>query len=574
MSFTTDNKYMASFEQSLTKDLPWLLFSIVGVVIILLLLFIPFTIKGQVLEPKINRYVEYSDPIEYARNGPYGWEAAYSKGRAEDIVNYRKEVAPLSPDRFIRRIKMLFGVDITGHMDDKGHFYFSELVAVFPESQLVRIQQELSASGVLYLENMVYIPEKRTYVVKSEDWYDIFDPDDVGYFASNPREFTFSDILLYCKWIYYSDMEAYGKLRKGDLAAPPYEESEAWEKVNQITNKHLGAAKFDVRDRDADNKDYITNPCDNLKGRIFPPLRKDVEFIRTLNTVGRERVINNISETTRYNLDFDPVPDVVQRFFSEEEYDECIRPFALCYRASEDEYYFVTKPRVDSLRYDPYIMGILRMKTYLMVPSYVRIMGSSIRDFLREHRAEFEKYDYFGYTLFRQMAKTGKVNNSQIGVPHTATSLSTASLRIDPQNSGIVFDSLHSDELFTVYDMGYDDYYLAQCAKPVEEWDKRDGNGYAMCTGRLERVWGYVRKKEVMLRPGNDPSGIRPFIDWGIVSDADGYVNLRDKSDPSRIISEIPSGEWVKILSYDMKNYLIETRDGTQGRIHKSRIIW
>ena len=552
-----------------------LLFSIVGVVIILLLLFIPFTLEGQVLEPKINRYVEYSDPIEYTRNGSYGWEAAYSKGRAEDIVNYRKEVAPLSPDRFIRRIKILFGVDITGHMDDKGHFYFSELIAVFPESQLVRIQQKLSAERVPYLENMVYIPEKRTYVVKSDDWHTIIDGVNEPYYEPYPRELSFSDILLYCKWIYYSDREAYGKLRKGDLAADSYKDRDGWgNSANQITNKHLSAAKFDARDRDADNEYYITSPCDNLKGRIFPPLREDVEFIRVLNTVGRERVINNISETNYYDLDFDPVPDVVQIFFGEEKYDSFDRPFALCYQASEDEYYFVTKPRVDSLRYDPYIMEIMRMATYLMVPNYVRIMGSSIRDFLREHRAEFEKYDYFGYTLFRQMAKTGKVNNSQIGVPHTATSLSTASLRIDPQNSGIVFDSLHSDELFTVYDMGYDDYYLAQCAKPVEEWDKRDGNGYAMCTGRLERVWGYVRKKEVMLRPGNDPSGIRPFIDWGIVSDADGYVNLRDKSDPSRIISEIPSGEWVKILSYDMKNYLIETRDGTQGRIHKSRIIW
>ena len=551
-----------------------LLFSIAGVVILLLLFFIPFTLKGQVSEPKINHYVEYSDPIEYARNGPYGWEAAYNKGNAEDIVNYRREVAPLSPGRFIRRIKMLFGVDITGHTDDKGHFYFSELIAIFPESQLVRIQQELSAERVPSLENMVYIPEKRTYVVKSDDWYDIRYPDDANCLIPRLRELSFSDILLYCKWIYYSDMEAYGKLRKGDLAAPPYEESETWAKVNQITNKHLGAAKFDVRDRDADNEDYVSSPFDNEDDGLYSPLGDDVKFIRVLNTVGRDRVINNISETPRYNLDFDPVPNAVRVIFGEKKYDELHRPFALCYQVSEDEYNFVTKPPVDSLRYNPYMIAFLFTKIYLMVPNYVRIMGGSIRDFLREHKAEFEKYDYFGYTLFRQMAKTGKVDNSRIGVPHTATSLSTASLRIDPQNSSIVFDTLQSGELFTVYDMGYDDYYLAQCARPIEEWDKRDENGYAMCTGRLERVWGYVRKKEVMLRPGGKPSVIRPFIDWGIVSDADGYVNLRDKSDPSRIVEEIPSGTWVKILSYDMKNYLVETQDGTQGRIHKSRIIW
>lgn len=549
-----------------------LLFSIAGVVILLLLFFIPFTLKGQVSEPKINHYVEYSDPIEYARNGPYGWEAAYNKGHAEDIVNYRKEVAPLSPDRFIRRIKMLFGVDITGHTDDKGHFYFSELVAIFPESQLVRIQQELSADCVPYTENMVYIPDKHTYVVKSDVWHAIIYPDDEPYYESYPRELSFSDILLYCKWIYYSDMEAYGKLRKSDLAAGSYEDHDGWSKANQITNKHLGAAKFDVRDRDTDNEQYLSSPYDN--DELYSPLNDDVMFIRALNTVGRDRVINNISETTRYDLGFDPVPNAVQVFFGDRKYDQFNRPFALCNRVSADEYHFVTKPLADSLRYNPYMMMFLFTKNYLMVPKYVSIMGSSIRDFLREHKAEFEKYDYFGYTLFRQMAKTGKVDNSQLGVPHTATSLGTVSLKIDPQNSSIVFDSLQSSELFTVYDMGYDDYYLAQCAKPIEEWNKRDENGYAMCTGRLERVWGYVRKKEVMLRPGGIPCNIRPFIDWGIVSDADGYTNLRDKSDASRIVEQIPSGTWVKIISYDMKNYLVETQDGIQGRIHKSRIIW
>lgn len=551
-----------------------LFFSIMGVIILLLILFMPATLKAQTFKSKINHYVEYSDPIEYAGKGLYGWEAAYSKGHVEDIGEYRKEIATLSPERFVRRIKMLFGVDITGHIDDKGHFYFSELIAIFPESQLIRIQQELSASCVPYLKNMVYIPEKRTYVVKSHDWYAIRYPDDEPYLQPNPREISFSDILLYCKWIYYNDMEAYGKLREGDLCAPLYEESDGWgREPNQITNKHLGAARFDVRDRASGNSSYSPIPND-LRIELFPPIREDVEFIQALNTVGRERITNNIDETNYYDLDFDPLPESVGAYFHpDERYDQWVRPFALCFQRNADEFCFVEKSPADSLRYNPYLMGFLIVNRYLTVPKYVSIMGGSIRDFLREHKAEFEKYDYFGCTLIREMAKTGEVDNSNIGVPHTAMAPNAASLRLDPQDGSIVFDTLHGDELFTVYEMGYDNYYLAQCVKPIEEWDKRDENGYAMCTGRMERVWGYVHKKDVILAT-SEQTPVRPFIDWGVVSDADGYVNLRDKSDASKIIEKIPSEQWVKILSYDMRNYLIETKEGTQGRIHKSRVIW
>lgn len=552
------------------------LFCVAFLVIVALL--IPTGALAQTRKPEIRHYIEYTDPIEYGQNGPYGWEDFYNKTTPDDIEKYRKEVAPLSPERFIRRIKMLFGVDITGHIDDMGHFYFSELVAIFPQSQLVRIQEYDSGGTERNVpQEASYIPEKKIYTlhIDSENNGN-GDEEEIMSFEPCIREFPFSDIELYCKWIYYSDKDAYTQLRKIDAQAPRYEETEGFGKrLNQITNKHLGAARFDVRDRAQDHGPYYPFPGDDRNG-LYPPLDRDVRFIQHQNTAGRIRVENNIAETNFYNLDFDVMPIIVEAYNEEctgkNSDGERVRP-VLSYRPNAEETNYVVKPTVDSLRYTPPIMGFLGINIYLTVPNYVSLMGASVRDFLREHKSEFEKYDYFGYTLLRQLARTGKVDNSQIGVPHTARALNATSLRLDPQQSSIVFDSLQNDELFTVFEMGYDKYYLAQCAKPVEEWNKRDENGYAMCTGRLERVWGYVPKKEVvLLSEGQSP--IRPFVDWGIVSDADGYTNLRDKDDTRKVIEQLPSGEWVKILSYDMNYYLVETPTGTTGRIHKSRIIW
>lgn len=119
-----------------------LIFSIISIAILAFLLLMPIALKAQTLKPKIKHYIEYTEPIEYLSEPLVGWSAFYGVSSADDAVKYRKEVAPLSMDRFIRRIKMLFGVDITGHMDDdKGHLYFSEYVAVFPSTQLVKIKQ-------------------------------------------------------------------------------------------------------------------------------------------------------------------------------------------------------------------------------------------------------------------------------------------------------------------------------------------------------------------------------------------------------------------------------------------------
>ncbi|WP_160139944.1 SH3 domain-containing protein [Chryseobacterium sp. c4a] len=57
------------------------------------------------------------------------------------------------------------------------------------------------------------------------------------------------------------------------------------------------------------------------------------------------------------------------------------------------------------------------------------------------------------------------------------------------------------------------------------------------------------------------------------ISDPDGYTNLRkDKNTASEVLQKIKSGEKVNVLDQNGDWWLIETKDGKQGYIHKSRI--
>lgn len=64
------------------------------------------------------------------------------------------------------------------------------------------------------------------------------------------------------------------------------------------------------------------------------------------------------------------------------------------------------------------------------------------------------------------------------------------------------------------------------------------------------------------------------FVDWGVVTDAEGSVNLRDQTDASKIIGKVESGEWVKVVEDAGSYYVVKTWAGVRGRIHKSRISW
>ena len=57
------------------------------------------------------------------------------------------------------------------------------------------------------------------------------------------------------------------------------------------------------------------------------------------------------------------------------------------------------------------------------------------------------------------------------------------------------------------------------------------------------------------------------------IEDPDGYSNIRaDKSTSSKILSKVKSGEKIDVLDDTSNWYLIKTKEGLKGYVHKSRI--
>ncbi|KPH14197.1 SH3 domain-containing protein [Chryseobacterium sp. ERMR1:04] len=57
------------------------------------------------------------------------------------------------------------------------------------------------------------------------------------------------------------------------------------------------------------------------------------------------------------------------------------------------------------------------------------------------------------------------------------------------------------------------------------------------------------------------------------IEDSDGYTNLRkDKNASSEVLQKIKSGEHINILDNSGDWFLVETKEGKQGYVHKSRV--
>lgn len=58
-----------------------------------------------------------------------------------------------------------------------------------------------------------------------------------------------------------------------------------------------------------------------------------------------------------------------------------------------------------------------------------------------------------------------------------------------------------------------------------------------------------------------------------IIRDPDGYTNLRkDKNTSSDILQKVKSGEHIEVLDNTGDWFLVKTKEGKEGYIHKSRI--
>jgi len=199
----------------------------------------------------------------------------------------------------------------------------------------------------------------------------------------------------------------------------------------------------------------------------------------------------------------------------------------------------------------------------------------SIRELIRSN-------NYYGYAILREfcenleremptLEKVGSSFSAQVVNPK-------ALLYLEPYPDSYDIDTLFASEIFKAYEMGYDDYYLVEVVKPVES-PVAGPDGYAMILDRTETVYGYVRKVEVKevseaeieFQKIKNLSGAPKH---GFINDPDGFVNIRkEQNSESEIVGKIKEKEIFLYWQIPGSNWwYVQTYDNISGFVYQSRI--
>jgi hypothetical protein len=197
----------------------------------------------------------------------------------------------------------------------------------------------------------------------------------------------------------------------------------------------------------------------------------------------------------------------------------------------------------------------------------------AVRDSIRNN-------DYYGYAILREfcenpMRETSTLEKTGASFKGTVKE-NSALLYLEPFAGSYDIDIIRPDETFKAYEMGHDDYYFVEVIKPVES-PVAGPDGYAMILDRTETVYGYLKKSEV--REYTDADTLRQTADTaksklGKINDPDGYVNIRrEMNAQSEILGKIQKKD---VFSYwevlDSNWCVVKTQDGIFGFVYKDRI--
>lgn len=198
-----------------------------------------------------------------------------------------------------------------------------------------------------------------------------------------------------------------------------------------------------------------------------------------------------------------------------------------------------------------------------------------------EFIANIKSNSYYGYAILREfcenpmreMPTLEKIGTNFIARVKDKNTL----LLLEPFADSFDIDTVQPNETFKAYEMGHDDYYFIEIEKPVES-PVADRDGYAMILDRKETVYGYLPKKQVIEYTSQDVLQENTYMDKsqskrGVINDKDGYVNIRKEPDTqSEIVGKIRDKEIFNYWPTYTNWYIIETKDGIRGYVYKDRI--
>ena len=197
-------------------------------------------------------------------------------------------------------------------------------------------------------------------------------------------------------------------------------------------------------------------------------------------------------------------------------------------------------------------------------------------------REQIRSNNYYGYAILREfcenperemptLEKVGTSFNAKVIQPKTL-------LLLEPYPDSYDIDTIKQEEIFKAYEMGYDDYYFIEVIKPVES-PVAGPDGYAIILDRTETVYGYIRKSEVKEIPESEIENQKIMSQLGErklgrIDDPDGYVNIRKESNAeSEVVGKIVEKELFFYWEIADSNWwYVETKDAIKGFVYKSRI--
>jgi len=408
-------------------------------------------------------------------------------------VVYGKTGPPLRPERFRRKVKMLWGIDIND----------------YPENAWIR----LDSQGWSFYLSIKYqiMPE--------------WNLEGSGFPFSIPLH-QFADFYPLRKYLFYHDEEAFHKLH--NLSIDSYEEA---------------AGKLDSENID-ETIMYFANIFVILhKSIVFQTPLFFIDYFDLHKQYGADFGLYSLSYF-RKNYDFyartsDIRLDMLSLYLSGElakgrkfltkteswsDQDtskiwlgihidrEENEPISTCFidgianYFSEDTIQFPWRNYSKERGMTSFLAFLLRLQNKTQNKMIIQFMTGQLRGLTGNSRARedfiatIRSNNYYGYAILREFCEN--LEREMPTLEKVGTSFSAqvvnpkALLYLEPYPDSYDIDTLFASEIFKVYEMGYDDYYLVEVVKPVES-PVAGPDGYAMILDRTETVYGYVRKVEV-----------------------------------------------------------------------------
>jgi hypothetical protein len=149
-----------------------------------------------------------------------------------------------------------------------------------------------------------------------------------------------------------------------------------------------------------------------------------------------------------------------------------------------------------------FLTFMLRLQNKIQNKTVIQFMSGELSGMTdtSDWRDAIRANNYYGYAVLREFCENPEREMptlEKVGTSFSARVVNPeALLYLEPFPDSYDIDTLLSTEIFKVYEMGYDDYYLVEVVKPVES-PVAGPDGYAMILDRTETIYGYVRKSEV-----------------------------------------------------------------------------